>query len=832
MKKIAMLLALLAACSKHSSPTPTPPTVALPVPPPAAPDTRSDAEKADAACWGPNHVWACTGRAQPKTMMASTSGPLPPSPAMSILTWDVDPTNSTGCASNGNSCTSATCGASGVGPCLAVNKIVYHRWGTTGPTLQTGTTIAMLSAETLGQETLAPWPIAGTLTYTGAGATSAYANTTSGLGAPGQVPYGLSSQVKSGPAALVPVTTVYGAKCDGVTDDSGAIHNCAVATAGTGACCYLPQCASAYAIAHSIVLPNGSCIVGGGVGTVLQSSMAALDAHTNSVFTATNGLLGAFTSNTTVSTLAVVGSPTLHVTSGAAITNGQYIFVGDGTNYGASYRVVSGGTTTTITLDRPLLYPFVVTTPVFNLTTGGVASAPPMNITIRNLTIAGTGDRGIWIPYAWNTLYQDLTVNSSFTGFGLTFDLGGYGSHMRNVSINFVANTVIGASFESVEACSGENMIVKGGFTTGIQWGATASELNDSTVTGAAANGLACEETGVTDLWAARGDTIKGGSYSGNGTYGIKVQDGSQDLTFTGVYAQGNPYNIQVDNLENGTPNGISFVGGGSRYATTYGVQLLGVTGINFTGGFESRGDACGWHISTASYATLDGALSTDDGAAGTNPHVLIDGSSTAVVVGHLATDNAKLPSGGSILRVNDAGSSLWLRSSVLKSTGPSVQAVTTYGHLHADGVQFETAAGSTDFGIYAVTGEAIVDNWKQTGNAAANSYGFYVAGGGSATGRQGPGCDFTGAANPTYCGGGSYFSRKDVAGTEGHLVANGTTAVSVAWPLLRATDSVRFTLQTIGGTVGVPKYTITAGTGFAFTSAASDTSTYEWVIE
>jgi hypothetical protein len=51
-------------------------------------------------------------------------------PALAVTAWYFDNANVTGCAADTNSCTSATCGVSGVGPCATFNQIVTRLGGT------------------------------------------------------------------------------------------------------------------------------------------------------------------------------------------------------------------------------------------------------------------------------------------------------------------------------------------------------------------------------------------------------------------------------------------------------------------------------------------------------------------------------------------------------------------------------------------------------------------------------------------------------------------------------------------------------------------------------
>ncbi len=108
------------------------------------------------------HPTAAHAAARPAAV--GSPGPIIPA-SWTIPNWYVDPANSTGCASNSNNCTSATCGGGGVGPCLLVTEITGHRWGTQSPTLAQNTTITVLSPETLNQEhiILTPYVVAGSV---------------------------------------------------------------------------------------------------------------------------------------------------------------------------------------------------------------------------------------------------------------------------------------------------------------------------------------------------------------------------------------------------------------------------------------------------------------------------------------------------------------------------------------------------------------------------------------------------------------------------------------------------------------------------------------------
>lgn len=106
-----------------------------------APDPRTPAQLAQAACTGPGGKWLCK-TPPPKTMRAAVVGATPPS--WSVPDWYVDGSKTLPCTSDANTGTSATCGAPGVGPLKTVGQIVA-RYGTTSPVIAQATTVHFLS---------------------------------------------------------------------------------------------------------------------------------------------------------------------------------------------------------------------------------------------------------------------------------------------------------------------------------------------------------------------------------------------------------------------------------------------------------------------------------------------------------------------------------------------------------------------------------------------------------------------------------------------------------------------------------------------------------------
>lgn len=118
------------------------------VPPP--PDPRTPAEIAQAACASPNGAWRCPKMARKMILAASGSSPIIPA-SWTVSQWYIDPANTTSCASDSNSGTSATCGAGGIGPLATYQELNVHRWGCQGnpnacPRLRQNTTVLWISS--------------------------------------------------------------------------------------------------------------------------------------------------------------------------------------------------------------------------------------------------------------------------------------------------------------------------------------------------------------------------------------------------------------------------------------------------------------------------------------------------------------------------------------------------------------------------------------------------------------------------------------------------------------------------------------------------------------
>lgn len=181
---LGVAILAIAGCTPSPTPTPSPVEASVvilqndagePSLPPSYErpvDPRSEAEKAATACTGSHGEWLCKSYKKPATFAASAAPVTPIS--WTITDWYVNPNNDASgggdtCASDGNSCTAATCTGgcsgsscpSGIGACRTFGEVIQHRLGTFTPRLQQITVFHKLSAQALGQDLIFFQPFLG-----------------------------------------------------------------------------------------------------------------------------------------------------------------------------------------------------------------------------------------------------------------------------------------------------------------------------------------------------------------------------------------------------------------------------------------------------------------------------------------------------------------------------------------------------------------------------------------------------------------------------------------------------------------------------------------------
>ena len=170
MKRLFLLVfVLLATCTPKKE---APKSVAPPLLPPgivvreSPPDSLSPRERAMARVAKMKAAQAAAPK--PKAVPAAPST-LPPS--WTVPDWYIDASNATGCASDQNSGTSATCAANHVGPLRSWQELNVKRWGCQGspsacPRLTQNTTIHFLSDEVSPSDPIVFLPSVENGTYT------------------------------------------------------------------------------------------------------------------------------------------------------------------------------------------------------------------------------------------------------------------------------------------------------------------------------------------------------------------------------------------------------------------------------------------------------------------------------------------------------------------------------------------------------------------------------------------------------------------------------------------------------------------------------------------
>jgi hypothetical protein len=117
-------------------------------------DARKPEQVAAAACRGTDGIWHCgdrsnkNGQVAMPLMASGNASAAQCGPACTVGTWWFDPANTTGCASDSNSGTSATCSGAGIGPLATFSQFIL-RVGSTSPQYPAGqgVSITQMSAQ-------------------------------------------------------------------------------------------------------------------------------------------------------------------------------------------------------------------------------------------------------------------------------------------------------------------------------------------------------------------------------------------------------------------------------------------------------------------------------------------------------------------------------------------------------------------------------------------------------------------------------------------------------------------------------------------------------------
>lgn len=599
----------------------------------------------------------------------------------------------------------------------------------------------------------------------------------------------------------------FGAKGDGATDDSGAFQTAINTLAGTGVTLWVP--AATYKIGSPLMFPQGKSVRmrGSGFDTCkLVSTIVPGVLNTNSLFVATSTIVGSVNLSANVTR----GTRTFQVAS-LATTGGGNLAVGSlvQLQYGPAspqalrvqtyvVKGIAGVGPFTVTVDRPILDGY---------TTGAGAlcvllSGRPEDIHIAGFYLSGTGWRYFEFLGAYRCSLRDCVCDESSgtlqNDYACSFDLGGYENVFERVRVTAAAP----------QAClvieSNEDSVVRDCYASGATtYGFLAQDSFGTLFDGCSADTVPDGIGVLTDgsNLGCQFTVVRGGKRTNCSAAGIIVAQGSLDTVIEGgvdtLCATG------VNCSANGAASSRTKIVGHCCTANTLGINVdPSVTGTELAGVDLSN---CTGTVNGTAMTIGNGA---DVVAAGLRAFGL--GNYGFVVGGTLSLSDFEVQTSG-------AGVFLFTNTNAPGNGACTIRLAN--GHLQCDGnnsAGVQLAQPGAGLARLYTTQVRIDGAGAGTSGAALNS---------GCVGRLGLGSDFSATATPINLAGSGVANRK------GTVVANGATGVAVAFPDINAQDVVLFTLRTSGGTVGHPKYTITAGTGFTFTSDAADTSTYEWYI-
>lgn len=565
----------------------------------------------------------------------------------------------------------------------------------------------------------------------------------------------------------------------GVTDCSAAFQAAVNALAGTGVALLIPD--GTYNFHSSCVIPSGKPLtIIAGPKVIIKSTMAFTGLQTNTPFyakAATTGKTGTLTST------PVAGAQTISwtVVTGAAPAVGEILVVSHGNSAQVmTIRGVSGVGPYVVTLDQPLAFPFVIGDPLSTNT-----SRPTVRIFGNGMTFTGTGDRAIEIVTGYQCWIEDVHYDAmgvtGISDIAFSYDIGGEECVFSHCSADG-ANTASFYGF-ALESC-------------------LRSHIVDCTVSRSSAIGFA--------ILDGLGCTMRGCNYYGTGdatggafAMGTDAALGSVGCAIIGCTSNGGTYGCVLNGSSRCSVSDSTFQYAGTagvlfNSATNFGTRFSNVSVYGSATGFNMQAGNKGTEIRglNAGACTTACLIAADE--------ITVDGLECKGIANAI---NAIQLTGTATQRISNLTLETSANANAINFAG--IKCFITKARITLSGL-------AIGFYVPSGNGALIVSESQISGAGTAAD----VTNG---TIRIGNGCDFGGLAVTLHAG--AFSSRK------GTLVANGVTGVAVAFPDIKASDVLHFTLQTIGGTVGHPKYTIIAGTGFTFTSDAADTSTYEWWI-
>ncbi len=601
---------------------------------------------------------------------------------------------------------------------------------------------------------------------------------------------------------------------DGVTNDTPRLIEALQATAYKKAVMMLPglngeawQLKSS-PLATGLYLPNGCTIIGTS-GTSVVQTITPTGSALETCFAAT------FTVSGNVSTLttgAVKGSRTIVVTGTPGFAIGDYILVSELLVTGiraAIYKVrnLTGVGPYTITVDRPILFNFVTSDTVQKCT-----PAKDIRIIGNGMRVSGAGARLVELYGAINCEVSDLIGDASgCTERALSIDVGSYNCHVKRCHFdNGAGSCPIGSSFESTEACSMEDCVAIGFTQNGHFMQDAQMSSFDRCWSYVCGSGFSVS-TGAGGVLGSNDNTVTDCFASGCSSTGFVLANGSSRNAFAGCVAS---YNPQGFSLQAGTTLASNSFCGCKATGNTVAGILVGANSVGtLVDSFSAEDNSVGVRVDVGArgsrFINLAVYRSTSTGCTLSDEAAFTGGAIVDCPIGVAVTG---LPA-AAVVRFRD----LEITSTASGWSGVQV-ANSSAGRVIIDGCRI-TTTGTGSIAVQHLVASVVVVSDTE-GSGGAGSYGY--AGVSGSTLRRSGRVDFSGYPTAFLIDGAGYSNI-------GTLTLNGASAVNYNFTDIKATDPVRLTRKTAGGTAGPsPTFVITAGTKVAVTGTAADTSVYE----
>ena len=560
---------------------------------------------------------------------------------------------------------------------------------------------------------------------------------------------------------------------------------------------------------------------------------------------------------TTCSGNVTVGSPSLTLAAAGGITNGAQIFIYSAAQGVSEFTVLSGGGTTSLTLDHQIRRAY--------LSGDNVYASPGKihDIEIGNITISGTGSKaGEFIGGVTDLYAHDLSISGVWSAWVWNGDYAC--TRCRFVRIHGPANNssswFVGledAVDSSIESCDGYGPASVGYFLDGcINTHVVNSSYHGGT------NGFQIAGEGAANVTSTQWSSVRGGDYSDNTSGGGAVQDGSSHILISGVTALRTGVGLTLGASATTTPpSNVTIDGCDFSSSTTAGI-LIGGGNNHVVRNTDVSGSGIG--VKAGNVSAMDGLVldgMTIKGCTGAGGGVYLNQYATNTIVrgctfagnvnaaivetagvGSLTVDGCHFTDDAATIA---GGSAFAPRGTTRIANSDFVYTGATYNQntyvvnplgaadVTLSMVTFTLPNNTAGFGIVGVlaqgTGITRLSNVRGIagggtcgGSCTGTIYGWY-----SSTGAnklfEGANVDFSAFANPFS------VNSPSVANCAHGVVANGASDVAVTLIALPTTDATMGAVLTTAGGTPFPLFQSSAisGSSVNVRSTAGNTGTY-----